>query len=56
MRSFSKGLSYIGNELGWHLGRRQDVVCQTCGNGAAWHAVVLAGFGALYHHHATLMP
>ena len=54
MRHFSKGLSDVGNELGRHLGRCQDIVCLTCGNDAARHAVVLTGFGALRHHHAAL--
>ena len=49
-----KAWADVGDELGRHLGRRQHVVHQAGGDGAARHAVVLGGFGVLRHDHAAL--
>ena len=43
----------VGDELGRHLGRRQHIVHQAGGDGAARHAVVFGGFGVLRHRHAA---
>ena len=51
---FAERVGDVGDELGRHLGRRQYIVHQTGGDGAARHAVVLGGFGVLRHDHATL--
>ena len=51
---FAEGVGDVGDELGRHLGRRQDVVHQARGDGAPRHAVVLRGFGVLRHDHAPL--
>ena len=45
--------SDVGHELRRHLGRREHVVHQPGGNGAARHAVVLGRFGILCHRHAA---
>ncbi len=44
----------VGDEPGRHLGRRQLVVHQAGGDGAAWHPVEFARFGVLRHGHAAL--
>jgi hypothetical protein len=50
----AEGVGHIGDELGGHLGRRQLVVHQAGGDGAARHAVVFGGGGVLGHDHAAL--
>ena len=50
----AEGVGDVGDQLGRHLGRRQHVVHQTGGDGAARHAVVLGGFRVLRHRHAAL--
>ena len=49
---FSESARDVGDELGWHPGRRQHVVHQASGNGVARHAVVFSGCGFLRHRHA----
>ena len=48
-----EGMARVGQQLRGHLGRRQHVVDQAGGDGAARHAVVLGRFGRLRDHHAA---
>ena len=50
----AEGVHGIGDEPRRHFVRRQFVVHQAGGNGAARHAVELGGFGILRHDHAAL--
>jgi len=52
--SFAEGVGGVGDELGGHLRRRQDIIRKAGGDGAPRHAVVLGGFGVLRHDHAPL--
>jgi len=49
-----EGVACVGDELGRHLRRREDVIHQPGGDGTAGHAVVLGGVGVLGHGHAAL--
>ena len=44
---------HVVDDLGGHLGWRQLEVHQAGGDGAARHAIILGGGGALDHDHAT---
>ena len=50
----AEGVRGVGDQLGRHFGRRQCVVHQAGGDGAARHAFELGGFRVLRHHHAAL--
>ena len=45
MPPLAEGVGHIGDELGRHLGGGQHVIDHAGGDGAARHAVVLAGSG-----------
>ena len=51
---FAESVGHIGDQPGWHFGRRQNIVHQAGRDGAARHAVVLGGVGGLRDDHAAL--
>ncbi len=53
LRWLAEGMTGIGHELGRHLGRRQLIVHQTGGDGAARHAIIFGRFRGLDHDHAA---